>query len=123
MLDVTGAFDNVSHERLLLNLKKQRIDLKIVEWISSFISNRPTIIKTNECVSDDIQISTGIPQRLPLSLILWLFYNADLIEICCTTNNKVIAEGFIDDVFLLATSSSILENCQLLKEAHLLYMA
>ncbi len=33
MLDVTGAFDNVSHEKLLHNLKKRRIGLKIVEWI------------------------------------------------------------------------------------------
>ncbi len=123
ILDVTDAFDNVSHERLQHNLKKRRMDLKIVDWISSFISNRSTIIKTNECVSDDIQISTGIPQGSPLSPILYLFYNADLIEICCTTNNKVTVGRFIDDVFLLATSSSILENCQLLTEAHLLYKA
>ena len=123
MLDVTGAFDNVSHERLLHNLKKRRIDLKIVDWISSFISNRSTIIKTNKCVSDDIQISTGIPQESSLSPILYLFYNADLIEICCTTNGKVTAGGFINDVFLLATSSSISENCQLLKKTHLLCMA
>lgn len=31
MLDVTGAFDNVSHERLLHNLKKRRINPKIVD--------------------------------------------------------------------------------------------
>lgn len=91
MLDVTGAFDNVSHERLLHNLRKRRIDLKIVDWIASFISNRSTIIKTNERNSDNIHISTGIPQGSPLSPILYLFYNADLIEICCATNAKVTA--------------------------------
>ena len=123
MLDVTGAFDNVSHEKLLHNLRKRRIDPKIVDWISSFISNRSTVIKTNECVSENIDISTGILQGSPLSPILYLFYNADLIEICCTTNENVTAGGFIDGVFLLATSPSILQNCQLLKETHVLCIA
>lgn len=76
MLDVTGAFDNVSRPRLLHNLRKRRIDPKIFNWISSLISNRSTVIKTNECVSDNIEISTGIPQGSPLSSILYLFYNA-----------------------------------------------
>ena len=58
MLDVTGAFDNVSHKRLLHNLRKRRIDPKIIDWISSFISNCSTVIKTNKCVSENIDIST-----------------------------------------------------------------
>lgn len=32
MLDVIGAFDNVSQERLLHNLRKRRINPKIVDW-------------------------------------------------------------------------------------------
>lgn len=51
------------------------------------------------------------------------FYNANLIEICYTTNGKVTGGRFIDNVFLLAISLSILENCQLFKEAYLLCMA
>lgn len=31
MLDITGAFDNVSHKRLLHNLRKRRIDPKVVD--------------------------------------------------------------------------------------------
>lgn len=122
MLDVTGAFDNVSHPRLLHNLRKRRIDLKIVNWISCFISNRSTVIKINEYISDNIKISTGITQGSPLLPILYLFYNADFIEICCTTNANVTAGGFIDDVFLLATSPSITQNYELLKETHNLCM-
>jgi hypothetical protein len=34
LLDVSGAFDNASHPRLLHNLWKRRIDLKIVHWIN-----------------------------------------------------------------------------------------
>lgn len=62
MVDLTGAFANVLHERFFHNLEKWLNELKIVNWISSYI--RSTIIQTNECASDDIQISTRIPQRI-----------------------------------------------------------
>ncbi len=83
-------------------------------------------------MSDNIDISTGIPKKSLLSPILYLFYNADLIEICyntdlieicCITNKKITSGGFIDDVFLLATSLNILQNCQLLNKTHLLYIS
>ncbi len=81
------------------------------------------VIRTNECVSDNIDNSTGISQRLPLLSILYLFYNTDLIEIFCTNDEGVITNGFIDDVFLLEVSSSILRNCQLPKKKQSLFMA
>jgi hypothetical protein len=37
MLDVSGAFDNVSHARLLHNLRKWRIPLRVVQWVKSFL--------------------------------------------------------------------------------------
>lgn len=39
-LDMNGAFDNVAHERILLNLKKKRIDKRVVTWVKSLLSNR-----------------------------------------------------------------------------------
>jgi hypothetical protein len=35
LLDVSGAYDNVSRERLLHNLRKRRVDEKIVAWDAS----------------------------------------------------------------------------------------
>ena len=121
MLDVTRTLDNDSHKKLFYNLRKLHLELKIVDLISSFIFNILTIIKTNDCVSDNIDISIGILQTSRVSLILYIFYNADLIKMCFTTDNLVTNDAFINDVFFLATSSSILQNCQLLKETHFLY--
>lgn len=42
LLDVSGAFDNVSYVRLLHNLRKRKIDEKTVRWIASFLGNRHT---------------------------------------------------------------------------------
>jgi hypothetical protein len=44
LLDVSGAFDNVSHTRLLHNLRKRRIDERTVTWIASFLTDRSTVI-------------------------------------------------------------------------------
>lgn len=116
MLDITGAFDNVSQPRLIHNLRKRRLDPQIISWIASFRQNRSTIIKTNECSSNPVRVSTGIPQGSPLSPILYHFYNADLLEICASSSSHISAGGLIDDTVLLATSPSITENCELLKK-------
>ena len=39
MLDVSGAFNNVSHQRLLHNLRKRRIPLNMISWIGSFLQD------------------------------------------------------------------------------------
>ena len=37
ILDILGAFDNVSHQRLLHNLRKWRIPPALTDWIGSFL--------------------------------------------------------------------------------------
>jgi hypothetical protein len=57
LLDVTVAFDNVSHVRLLHNLGN------MADWILSlsFLSDRRTIISLPEFTSDTFKKGTGIP--------------------------------------------------------------
>ena len=62
LLDVSGAFDNVSHKRLLHNLRKRKVDEKTVLWIASFLSDRHTHILVDGFKSKDYAINTGITQ-------------------------------------------------------------
>jgi hypothetical protein len=101
LLNVSGAFDNVSHARLLHDLQKRRVNEKTVKWIASFLSNRHTSIVINSFQSTAYQINTGIPQGSPLSPILYLYYNADLIEEC-TNTPEAMSTGYINDVSILA---------------------
>jgi ribonuclease HI len=68
--------------------------------------------------SNTFSISTGIPQGSPLSPILYLFYNADLLETCADPTTGTSTIGYIDDVAILAISDSTEENCQILANAH-----
>jgi ribonuclease HI len=111
-LDVSGAFDYVSHPRLLHNLRKRRIDMKAIQWISSFLRGRSTSIRLDEHLSTPISVNTGIPQGSPISPILYLFYNADLLDSCEDTNSQTTAIGYIDDVSIITTSNSAETNCQ-----------
>lgn len=54
LLDVLGAFDNVSRPRLLHIPRSKRIDERIVRWIESFLRNRTTILKTREHETDNV---------------------------------------------------------------------
>ncbi|KAJ6436234.1 reverse transcriptase [Purpureocillium lavendulum] len=95
LLDVSGAFDNISHRRLLHNLRKRRVD---------------------ETTSEPYQLTTGEPQGSPLSPILYLFYNADLLDRCNQADDTA-ATGFIDDVAILAWANTTEETCKLLQTA------
>lgn len=79
-LDVSGAFDHVSHTMLLHNLRKRRIDRDTVGWTASFLGNRATTIRMADVESEAYTVTVGIPQDSSLSPILYLFYNADILE-------------------------------------------
>ncbi|KAJ3453607.1 hypothetical protein MRS44_017854 [Fusarium solani] len=104
LLDVSGAYDNVSRERLLHNLRKRRVCQNIVRWTDSFLRDRSTTLKLQEYTAPSAPIQTGIPQGSPVSPILYLFYNADLIEACKTEDTEAV--GYIDDVSILAVGPS-----------------
>lgn len=61
MLDVSGAFDNVSHKRLMHNLRRRHIDPSIVGWVESYLTNRTTQIRLLEGTADSVPANTGIP--------------------------------------------------------------
>lgn len=109
LLDVLRAFDNVSHTRLLHNLRKRRIDERTVRQITSFLADRSTVISFDMFKSEVYQTTTGIPQGSPLSPILYLYYNADLIETCNQEPNT-LATGYIDNITILQQGSSIKET-------------
>ncbi len=118
-LDISGAFPNVSHARLIHNLRKRRIPREITNWVSDFLQNRETEIRLGDFTLESSRVFTGIPQGSRISPILYLFYNADLLEICENITLRTSATGFVDDINILTFSTSTEQNCRNLERIHL----
>ncbi|KAJ5901429.1 reverse transcriptase [Penicillium tannophilum] len=70
-----------------------------------------------EGISERIPTPTGIPQGSPLSPILYLLYNADLLEDCQTRSGDLSTMGWVDDVGFMATSKTEQQNISKLEKA------
>ena len=107
-MDVTGAFNNVHHERLIHNMRKRKISIEITQWMLSFLNNRTTRMRFNGIIINHISIPIGIPQGSPLSPILYILYNNDLLEIPRKDNQ--LGLGFIDDILYGVQSKTAAAN-------------
>ena len=113
--DVKGAYNGVSKEVLLLRLRSRRIPEQMVRWIDHFCSDRKASIMVNGQVSSTIDLpQAGLPQGSPLSPILFLFFNADLVQTIINSHQGAIA--FVDDYSAWITGDSANENTRKIQE-------
>jgi hypothetical protein len=94
-LDIEGAFPNANVDRLLHNMRLRRIPEPYVLFVDRMIRGRRTSLKFDDYISDTFDIPTGIGQGDPLSMLLYLFYNADLLDIPASRNEAAL--GYVDD--------------------------
>ena len=76
---------------------------------------RTTKLSLNGIHSDIISTPAGIPQGSPLSPILYILYNSDLLEIF-TENPGALKLGFIDDIAYAVKGSNATSNVEKLSK-------
>ena len=86
--------------------------------MSSFVENQNTTLIFINHTTEEQTIRTGLPQDSPMSPILYLFFNAGLLELIDRSEVKATAIGFVDDINLLTYERSTKENCATLKRIH-----
>ncbi len=117
-LDIIEAFNQVLHIRLLHMLKMRRMSSYIVKWACSFLKNRETSLIFNEQASTMCKINANISQEFFISLILFLFFNASLIEKCKALKIKIEVLNFVNDINILVYDRFIEEICKTLSKTH-----
>jgi ribosomal protein S8 len=118
LLNVVEIFDNVFHSRLLLNLRKRQIKSIYLIWVKLFLSKRYIILKLIDHIINRICKIINVSQRSSMSSILYVFYNANLIDWCINSQIDITEADFIDDINILMMSDSIEKNVLSLKKIH-----
>ena len=115
LLDVEGAFPNAVTDKLIHNLKKRRAPTAIVNFVKVLLTGRRTKLKFDDYTLDTIPILNGIGQGDPLSMLLYIFYNADLLDLPDNPTSED-AIGYIDDIALVAIRNDFEESTNRLKD-------
>ena len=114
-LDISGVFDIVNLIRLLDILRKKGLPGWVVHWIRAFITNRRTTLVIQGSETKAFSVLAEVLQGLPLSPILFLFYNSELLDTCQYLKEGLLAVGFADDINLLVYNRLMESNCQILE--------
>ena len=99
-LDIEGAFPNADNIQLIRNLNKRKIPTDLVAFVTNMLKDRSTVLRFDGYTSTEIILNNGIGQGDPLSMALYQFYNADLLDIPQGKWESAIA--YVDDAILVA---------------------
>jgi hypothetical protein len=99
-LDSEEAFPNANPERLVHNLRKRRVPKTYASFIYNMLRDQVTSLKFNGYILDPITIDNGIGQGDPLSMVLYQYYNVDLLDIPSSKDEKAVA--YVNDAFMMA---------------------
>ena len=88
----------------------------MIFWIGNFCQNRKATVTVNGKTSIITALEqAGLPQGSPLSPILYLFFNSNLVQGVINKNKDSIA--FIDDFTAWVVSPTIAKNLRKIKTA------
>ena len=102
-LDLTKAFDSISHTILIRKMYRYGIRGTALDWFKSYLTNRAQFVQIDLERSSNKSIDFGVPQGSVLGPILFLLYINDLPS-CSDILSFTL---FADDTTALYNSSSL----------------
>ena len=103
-LDLSKAFDSVSHSRLLFKLHSAGIKGCLLSWLSDYLANRKQQVLVKGCTSKPLPVTSGVPQGSILGPLLFIWYINDLPD---SVSNDMLVYLFADDTKLARIINSL----------------
>ena len=118
-IDLTKAFDTVSHDILLGKMKKYGFRGITHKLFESYLKNRKQYVQVGKTKSQSRNVLYGVPQGSVLGPLLFLIFINDLPNCCPSGNTRIFADD--TNIFLISKDIKELETqiklvmCQLEK--------
>jgi len=77
-IDFSKAFDLVPQDRLLTKIAATGLDLMVVVWVKEFLLGRSQRVRVDGQLSEEVRVTSGVPQGSVLGPLLFLAYVTDI---------------------------------------------
>ena len=114
LLRCQGCLPNVVTCHLVHNLRKWRVPAAYITFMGNLLlGRRKTRLKFDDYTSDWFELDNGFGQGDPLSMLLYLFYNTDLLDTANGPDEKSL--GYVDDIAFMAMANNSTQTHRVLK--------
>ena len=97
LLDFSKAFDKVDHKLLLSKINNAGIHGPLLNWMTSFLTNRLQYVVVEGSISNPSNVLSGVPQGTVLGPLFFLIY---INDICDNLTPGTFIRLFADDSLL-----------------------
>jgi len=117
-LNNKSTFDNIIYNKLLHNIKKRRVFKLLFIFVEDLLKNRYIIIIIDNYTTTKQTINVDILQNSSLLLILYIFYNIDLLKTCNNIKLRISSIEFVDNINILTYNKLTKRNCKILNKIY-----
>ncbi len=99
-------------------MKKRKVSRLLLKFMKNFLKDQRITITIDNYMMMKHSVNVDISQNSSLSLILYLFYNVNLLEACNDIKLRTNFTNFMNDVNILTYKEFIKRNCRVLNEIY-----